>query len=300
MKNLTKSILIIMILIISIFSIILSCNMADCFKQPTVEVEGYSLKGLPDDWTDLEVDVVIYNNDWRKATVTTMSYEAEIEGVDSKKMKHTLNKTLVPNVGLKATFPLTLPTAGAAILLKKLEKGQKLDFDITGVFHVNDPVLSTFDLPINTSGKADVDVGYEKYFEQPEVTVNSFTVVKLTTVDIFYYDIDLSVDVDVTNMDIHDATIDEVKYTVNIEGFNSEKETYTTELSIENNGSAGDTINLIMPLKLKKVPITTFVTWAPTVNYTITGTFHAATNLNGSEEKFYLPLYVKGSTTIIP
>ncbi|MCK4797707.1 MAG: hypothetical protein KAT05_10010 [Spirochaetes bacterium] len=291
-------------IIICIFSFVIiffGCNLANWFKQPTVDVKDYTLTELPTEYTKLDVDVVVTNNDWRNAAVTTVTYKAEIEGVDSKSMTHKLNETLIAGQALDITMPLTLPTEGAALLLKKLGKGQKLDFTITGIFHVDDPCLSTFDLPLNTSGKAKVDVGYEEYFAQPEVEVNSFTVTSVTP-GLFTTDIDLSVDITVTNMDTHDATIDEVEYIVNIEGVKSDEEIYNTTFNIAAANLIGDDDeeDLTMTnISLHDVSNITLAAWtlAGHVSYTVTGTFHAETDLGNGPIEFYLPLYVTGDVT---
>ncbi len=292
-----------LLLIFLVVILFFSCDIKNFFEQPTVDVEGFSLQELPDEWTKLDLDVVITNNDTREGNIGDVTYTAVIEGIESQEMVHSLNETILVETPLEATLPLTLPTDGAAYLLSKLENGEELSYVVTGTFHEVDRNL---DLPIDIEGTAFVDVGYEEFFEQPDVTVNDVSgtyTINGTPVPTSYT-FDLIVNCDVQNMDVHSATIDEVEYVVYLEGIASDTELYLPDpdIQIEANGQSGDTVNLDLPVEFNTTPTEGALIVAGAsddgmVSYVVEGTFHALADLNGLPTEFVLPLYVTGETS---
>jgi len=303
-----KNYLFLFLIILGILLMSTSCDMKNFFKQPTVEVEGYTLVELPTEVTKLNLDITITNNDSREAYITDVTYIANIEGVVSEEMETTLNKDVPVGTPLEATIPLNLPTEGAVLLLSKLENGEELHYRVIGTFHVEDDDLGEFHLPLDIEGDSLVDVGYEEYFEQPEITVNnitgSYTINGFTS-----YTFNLIVNCTVQNMDSHSATVDKVVYKVYLEGVPSNQEVYYPNpvISLAAHGQAGDSVDLNLPLVFNTNPAqgAQIVAGASdsTLNYTIEGTFNATTELTpGRPTTFTLPLYKTGTVpaTIIP
>ncbi len=296
----------ILVLFILVSFIMFSCDLGNFFEQPTVEVEGFSLKELPGEWTELDLDVVITNNDSREGNIGDTTYTAVIEGVESQEMEHSLDETILVDTPLETTLPLTLPTEGAAKLLKKLENGEELAYTVTGIFHEVDRNL---DLPIDIEGSAFVEVGYEEFFEQPEVTVNNVSGTYTINGSPIpsSYTFDLMVNCTVQNMDVHSALINNVEYIVTLEGVESNEEIYLFNPALDIEGYDGapggaDSVVLDLPVVFDTTPTegATIVAGASDdgmVSYIVEGTFHATADLEGSPQDFYLPLYVTGETS---
>jgi hypothetical protein len=299
---LKKSYIYVLLFLVAVLLLFLSCDLKNFFEQPTVEVEDFSLRELPGDMTKLDLNVTITNNDHREGNIGNTTYTAVIEGIESEAMEYALNETIPVDTPLQTILPLDITTDGAAYLLSKLENGEELTYQVTGTFHEIDRNL---DLPIDITGTALVEVGYEEYFEQPEVTVNDVTgTYSINGMPPSSYTFDLMVNCDVQNMDVHSATIDEVEYIVYLEGVPSDTELYEPDpdIFIDSHGEPGDTVNLDLPVVFNTNTSegATIVAGASDdgkVAYIVEGTFHAMTELNDEPADFYLPLYVTGETS---
>ena len=197
-------------------------------------------------------------------------------------------------------MPITLVTEEAIELLTVLDAGEELNYSVTGIFHVDEPVLNLFNLPIDIQGTALVEVGFEEFFNQPDITVidmegeystGGFPIPTS-------YTIDLDVNTTVENMDTHNVIIDEVEYVVYVEGVSSGthyySSAYTTNLSI----SGGETISRTLPvtLILKATQGLQLVSDLADgyADYVIEGIFHAI-DVEGNTTDFVLPLYDTGT-----
>jgi hypothetical protein len=69
-------------------------------------------------------------------------------------------------VPLDLTLPLTLKTTDAIQLLSKLDAGQELSYTVHGAFHLDKAILNKIALPINITGTALVETGFEDFFKQ--------------------------------------------------------------------------------------------------------------------------------------
>jgi len=277
-----------------------SCKNKDLFEQPSIEVTGISLQELPGEYTHLNVDLKVTNNDSREATIADVSYTAVIEGITSEDMTSDINKEILVGTPLELTLPLTLKTKDAIKLLAKLDKGEKLNYTVTGTFHADEPVLKRFDLPIDVSGTANVDVGYEDFYKQPDVTVTDLTV-SSSGDDANGYTYNFDVTCDVKNNDTRSVSIDEVEYVVTINGLTSETQLYSNTYTENLNVDGGATISLTLPVTFdltaaQKVDLENAIA-SGTVDYSVEGTFHAV-KVDDSTVDFILPLYVTGSITV--
>lgn len=277
-----------------------SCKNKDLFEQPTIEVTGFYLQELPGEYTNLNIDILVTNNDSREATIADASYQVVVEGITSEAMTSNINKEILVGTPLELTLPLRLKTKDAIQLLTKLDAGQKLDYSIAGTFHADEPILKRFDLPIDVSGTADVDAGFEDFYDQPDVSGTDLTV-SSSGDDTSGYIYNFDVTCDVKNNDTRNVNIDEVEYVVTIAGLTSEthlySDTYTENLSI----NGGETISLTLPVTLnlnasQKADLDNAIA-SGTVDYSVEGTFHAV-EVDGSVTDFLLPLYVTGSITV--
>lgn len=272
----------------------------DLFEQPTVEVTGCSLKELPGDTTYLDIDLLVTNNDVREAPVKDIDYEVTINGLTAFPEQADINRTLLVNVPLKITLPLRLLTNDAIRLLEKLDTGESLDYTVTGTFHVDEPVLELFDLPIDIQGTANIDVGYDDFYEQPDINVNdidgTYTVNGISSVTF-----NLNVNTTVKNLDNRNVLIDEVEYVVFVEGVESAthyySDTYSNDLAIAGN----DSVSLTLPVTLnlgysEGISLMSKLTDG-TASYTIEGTFHAV-EVDGAVADFMLPLYDTGTVPV--
>ena len=277
-----------------------SCKNKDAFEQPTIDVKGFSLQELPGEYTNLNVDIELTNNDSREATIADASYQVVIEGAASENMTADINKEILVGTPLKLTLPLTLKTKDAIQLLAKLDAGQQLNYSVTGTFHADEPIIKRFDLPIDVQGTANVDVGYEDFYEQPDVTVTDISV-SSSGDDVSGYTYNFDVSCDVKNNDTRSVSTDEIEYTVTIAGLTSEthlySDTYTYNFSV--NGGATTSLTLPVTLNLsasQKTDLDNAIA-AGTVNYSVEGTFHAV-EVDGSPTDFILPLYITGSISV--
>ncbi len=274
-----------------------SCKKEDLFEQPTIEVTGYTLLELPGEFTYLEIDMKLTNNDDREAHIADVEYEVVIEGNTSETMEHDVDQDILIDTPLELTLPLTLKTNDAVQLLAKLDAGEELAYTATGTFHVDDAVLKLFDLPINVTGTATVDAGFEDFYEQPEVTVDEIS----GTFDDNGTDYTFEFDVTntVQNMDSRGVTIDEAEYTVYIDGIQSETHVYSSEISIDGNGTISLTLPVTLNLNESEGEALVSAIDDGTVDYSVEGTFHVIW-VDGFDNPvdFVLPLYVTGNTTV--
>ncbi len=273
-----------------------SCHKKDMFEQPDVEITGFSLKDLPGDSAYLDIDIKVTNNDKREAHISDIEYTAVIEGVTSGKQYFTVDKDILTDSPLELTLPLSLKTDDAVKLLAKLDKGEELTYTVTGTFHADEPVLKLFDLPIDVGGTAAVDIGFENFFKQPDITVNNIdgTYTENSSNTIFDFDVACLV----TNNENKDVVIDEVEYVVYIEGVKSETQLYSNSYSEDINLGSGGNFDLNLPvsfvLNTEEGNALADAINDGTIDYTVEGVFHVK-NLNGASADFSLPLYVEGN-----
>ncbi len=274
-----------------------SCDKEDLFDQPTIIVTGFSLDDLPGEYTTINVEVEVVNNDSKEATIKDATYQVTVEGFICETETVDIGQKIYNDVPLHLILPLTLKTTDAIQLLTKLDAGEVLSYTVVGTFHLDKAVLDVIDLPIDIIGTASVNVGFEDFFEQPDITVNDMDGTYVIN-NITSYVFDFDVNCDIENMDTRDAVIDEVEYTVIVEGVKSNthlySDTYSTNITID----GGATVDLILPVTLN-LGLTDGLALAAamadgTVSYTVEGTFHVI-EVDGSTEDFLLPLYVTGS-----
>ncbi len=276
-----------------------SCRKKDLFEQPSIEVTGYTLLELPGEYTYLEIDMIVTNNDSREAQIKDVEYQVVIEGVTSELEEEVIDKEILVDTPLELTLPITLLTREAIQLLAKLDAGENLNYEVTGVFHVDEPILKLFDLPIDVQGTAFVEAGFEDFYEQPEVTVDDISGTFSDNGTTYTFDFDVTNTIE--NMDPRSVTIDEVEYIVFIEGIESEthlySDSYSTDVTIAGNG----TISLMLPVTLNlnsdEGEALANAIDDGTVDYAVEGIFHAV-NVDGTAVDFFLPLYITGNTTV--
>jgi len=274
--------------------------MGDLFQQPTIKITGYSLQELPGDSTYLEIDMLVTNNDNREVYIKDIEYLAVIEGIEAREEKEEIGKTILVGTPLELTLPLTLFTQDAIQLLTMLDAGESLDYVVTGIFHVDEPVLNMFELPIDISGSATVETGFEEFYEQPDIVVNdiegSYSINGITS-----YTFNLDVNCTVTNQDSRAVEIDEVEYVVTVEGVRSSEHLYSDAYDTNIQISGGEAIDLTLPVTLN-LGISSGASLAGalldgTASYIIEGTFHAIL-VDGTAVDFKLPLYDTGSVPV--
>lgn len=274
--------------------------IGDLFVQPSIEVTGYSLLELPGDNAYLDIDMIVTNNDSREVTVKDVVYTVTIEDITAEQEEEDINQTITAGGTLVLTLPLTLATSDAIKLLSRLDAGEELDYIVTGTFHVDEPVLNLFDLPLDIQGTATVDVGYDDFYEQPDVTVNSMDI-EYSLVPLVSYTFDIDVNCTVENKDNREATIDEVEYVVYVEGSESAthyySDTYDTDLVIDGGGS----VELVLPVSLTvgtaEGALLLTKLGDGTADYSVKGVFHV-TKVDGTSADFKLPLYVEGNVPV--
>ena len=288
-----------MIAVTGIFSLF-SCKNKSPFEQPTIEVKNISLQELPGEYTHLNIDIELTNNDSREATISDAAYQVVIDGVTSENMTTDINKEILVGTPLELTLPLTLKTKDAIKLLAKPDAGQQLDYSVTGTFHADEPIIKRFDLPIDIQGTANADIGYDDFYKQPDVTVTDLTV-SSSGDDNSGYVYNFDVTCDVKNNDSRSVSIDEVEYVVTIAGLTSEthlySDTYTENFSLNGNATASLTLPVTFNLNASQKADLDNAIASGTVNYSVEGTFHAV-EVDGSATDFMLPLYVTGSITV--
>ncbi len=290
------------IILLSVLALlgILSCNKNKLFEQPTVEVNGFTLKGLPGEYTDLDVDISVINNDKREAKIKDVEYTVVIEGFTAETEQVEVNQMIYTDETLDLTLPLRIRTKDAVQLLMKLDAGQELNYTATGTFHVDEPVKNLFDLPLDVEGTAIVDVGFEDFYEQPEVIVNAIDIVSSeegTGTVTYTFDVDCTVE----NMDARSVQLDEVEYIVTIEGIESSthlySETYASDLSIAGNGTVDLTLPVTIVMNSDEEAAFSAAVESGTIDYIVEGTFHAI-RIESTTSDFLLPLYVTGSIDV--
>lgn len=288
------------VLIMFIYS---SCADKSAFVQPTIEVTGYELVGLPGEYANINVDILVTNNDTRGASILDASYQVDIDGFLSEVENETIGKDILVDSVLALTLPITLKTVDAIQLLKKLDAGEKLPYHVTGTFHVDQKFLKKFDLPIDVTGTADVKVGFEDFYEQPDVIVDSFNVDYTAngTPIPSSYTFNIDVNTRVVNNDDRNVEIDEVEYTPTIEGKVTEKHYYSNAYAQNLTIDGLDTVILVLPVTMT-MNLTEGAAFIQkladgTVDYIIEGTFHAI-KVDGTASDFFLPLYDTGSVPV--
>lgn len=292
------------------------CSLDDVFKQPRIAVIDYELIELPGEFTKMLIECDITNMDSHSGQVSSMKYTVDIEGVTSEAMTVNTNFTMDGNATIRIKLPLTLKTATAAPLLKKLNKGEALNYKVTGNFTAN-TILGVQTLSLDVSGSAQLKIGIEDFFEQPyivmdenqgfEVTAIGSPPVPIVKPNGSPVEVVIK-DVVVSNKDIHSAKILNVVYTVNIEGAKSQKMTNdysSSPVSISAVGQIGDQISLTnLPIQFAYsdlIPAIDIVGSKTNyyVAYTITGMFLAEADLGaGTNQQFYLPLNTSGTNTL--
>ena len=277
-----------------------SCDKEDLFEQPSIEITGYTLLEAPGEFTYLELDLILTNNDSREVHLAEIEYQVVMEGISSELEESDIDKDFLVDTPLELTLPLTLATNDAVQLLTKLDAEEEIDYTVTGTFHVDDPILKRFTFPISIQGTDYVEVGFEDFYEQPEVTVDEITG-GYSLNGITSYRFDLNVACTVLNMDDRDVVIDEVEYIVYVEGIPSETHLYSDAYA-ENFVLAGDeskelNLPLILNLGLTDGAALALAVQDQLADYVIEGNFHAI-EVEGSAADFLLPLYVTGSVPI--
>ena len=144
-----------------------------------------------------------------------------------------------------------------------------------------------------------MDIGFEDFYNQPEVIVNeinsNYRINGFTS-----YTFDFDVECTVRNMDQRDVVIDEVEYIVYIEGHPSEthwySHTYSTNLAIEGNGQKDLTLPVTLNLNMIQGAALVLAIADGSIDYVIVGTFHVI-SVDGITVDFNLPLYVEGSAS---
>jgi len=274
-----------------------SCKKEDLFEQPSVEIEKITLLGLPGEFANIEVDLLVSNNDTREVHLADVEYQAVIEGVASVLESHDINQKILVSTPLELTLPLTLTTSESIPILVKLYAGEKIGYKVIGTFHVNDPILSLFDLPINVTDSAIIDFDIEDFYEQPEVTINgisgSYSIDGLSG-----YTFDFDVDCSIENPNKLGVVVDEVEYVVTVEGVKSATHHYTDTYDTDITLNGESTISLVLPVSMT-VDLSTGATLGlavadGTADYILEGDFHAI-EVDGVAADFLLPLYNKGT-----
>jgi LEA14-like dessication related protein len=285
------------------------CSLDSMFQQPQVTVIDYELVELPGETTKLLIECDVKNMDSHDGDVKSINYVAVIEGVTSESMTYNTPFTMLGNQTLRMKLPLTLPTADAALLLDKLNAGKSLSYTVTGKFTA-DTFLGTQELSLNISGSAFVDIGIEDFFLQPSVEMNEtagFYVTSLGNPPFFTQPITIEIkEVIVSNNDAHSASVKKMDYTVNIEGVNSQKMTYTpgTPIPIASAQSNGAQIVMSnLPMNFSYTALIGVVNVAASgnyyVDYTIIGTVLIEADLGDGPLEFYLPINTSGSNTLL-
>ena len=286
-----------------------SCSLDSMFQQPQVTVIDYELVELPGETTKLLIECDVKNMDSHDGDVKSINYVAVIEGVTSESMTYNTPFTMLGNQTLRMKLPLTLPTADAALLLDKLNAGKSLSYTVTGKFTA-DTFLGTQELSLNISGSAFVDIGIEDFFLQPSVEMNEtagFYVTSLGNPPFFTQPITIEIkEVIVSNNDAHSAAVKQMDYTVNIEGVNSQKMTYTPGTPIPIASAQSNGAQIIMSNMSVNFPASALIGVVNVassgnyyVDYTIIGTVLIEANLGTSNMQFYLPINTSGSNTLL-
>ena len=128
------------------------CDKENFFKQPEIEVKNIELAELPGEYTILSIDLLVHNKDSRDALIIDAEYQAVIENTIAETESVNINQKIISGEALELTLPLKLKTKDALKLLLKLDAGQELSYTVTGTFHVDEPVISLLDLPLNIKG----------------------------------------------------------------------------------------------------------------------------------------------------
>ncbi len=274
-----------------------SCKKEDLFEQPSVEVKKVTLLELPSEYANIEVDLSLSNNDTREVHIADVEYQAVIEGVSSQVEIHDIDQDILVSTPLELTLPLTLTTSEALPILAKLYAGEELAYTVTGTFHVNDPILSLFDLPINISGTTAVDFNIEEFYEQPEVSINDISVTYSMN-PLTGYTFNLEVDCTIENPNELSVVVDEVEYTVTVEGVKSDTHLYSDTYDTDINLAGESTISLVLPVNmsvgLAEGAALGLAIADGSADYILEGEFYAI-EVDGIAADFLLPLYDAGS-----
>ncbi len=290
--------------ILLILALLFSCNKENLFQQPSIKILSISLQDLPKDSAHLNINIELINNDKRSVHLADAQYQADIEGFLSGIQACKIDQDIETDIPLKLSLPLTLATEDAIQLLSMMDKGQTLDYQVTGTFHVDDPFYNLLTFPLDIQGTAEVDLGFEAFFNQPGVVVNEITgtyVIHTTAGIPTGYTFNLNVNTTITNNDSRSAEIDEVEYTPVIEGQTAEKSYYSDTYSNNLVLGAGDSVTLDLPvtLELNNTEGLNFLTALSDgyASYTVKGIFHTV-KVDEQATDFNLPLYVEGEVPI--
>ena len=209
-----------------------SCRKEKLFVQPTTEIIGYSLREFPGDSIYLDIDVEITNNDDREVNISEIEYQVVVEGVSSGVELIVVDQEFKTDEPLLLTIPLTVATKDALELFSEIETGEELSYNVIGKISFNDPILKLFDMPINVSGTAVVDIGFDEYYEQPEIAITGISV-DYEFISLTEYRFDFIVGSMISNPVPFEVTISEMEYQITLEGLMSDDHRYT-ELNSEN------------------------------------------------------------------
>jgi len=221
-----------LLFILLIIATLVSCKKEKLFVQPTTEIVGYSLREFPGDSIYLDIDVEITNNDDREVNISEIEYQVVVEGISSSLETVVVDQEFKTDEPLFLTLPLTVATKDALELFGDIETGEELAYNIIGKISFNDPILKLFDMPINMSGTAMVDIGYDEYFEQPEIAISSISA-DYEFVSLTEYRFNFVLGCMVSNPVPFDVLINEMEYVITLEGIVSEDHRYT-EINTEN------------------------------------------------------------------
>lgn len=290
----SASVILVILSVLTLFS----CSIEDLFIQPEINVTGYTLLGLPADTAFLEIDMTVTNMDRRQVHVADIDYQVVLENITLPEQHAVVDMDIYPDSTLNMTLPLSMVTSDAIRILAKLDAGEELAYSVTGLFHVDDPVYKLFDLPLNVSGTANVDAGYEDFYEMPSVTLGNISG-NFTQNSSDSYIFDFEVACLVQNNDPRAATIDEIEYTVTIEGIPSETHHYSDRYNfpfrIDGNASDSLTLPLLLTLDAESGAQLATAIQDGSIDYSVEGIFHT-TNVDSIDLDFSLPLYLTGST----
>jgi len=298
-------------------SIFFGCSRDKFFKQPKLRIISAELLELPAELTKLQVTAKVINQDRKAATVKKITYTVRFtdDNITSEQMQYEENIEIGGMDNVTQTFPLTIKTAGAVKLLKKLEQGQTLAYEVTGEFVIENALVGTITLPFSVAGEALVEIGYESFFQQPLVAVNNYAVKHINFSGLplpLPVSVDMTADITVTNLSVYGATISEVEYLVKVNGIAAvQSETYgddaaEPELTLgpfdNDAGNPSDTeILAAMPFTMPASVATLFIGKSGqnvSVNYEVIGTFTATATIGLEEIEFNLPLNVAGTTMV--
>jgi LEA14-like dessication related protein len=209
-----------------ILSAFVSCKKERIFLEPGVEIISYSLTEFPGEYLHLNITVEITNNDDRQPNINEVEYQVFIEGLTSEPEIFVVDTIFRTDEPLELTLPLTFKTDEALELVDQLEVGQELSYQVVGSISFNDPILKLFTIPVDVSGTAIVDMGFDEFYEEPTVLLSDIQI-DYKIIDWTSYQFIINTSCLVDNPNPFDVTIDEVVYTVKVENVLSETNRYS-------------------------------------------------------------------------